>query len=208
MAETVIYKTLIPKNDSAFQTSDNKTFCVKAIYDPYLIQLYQNNTEPNRVNKRNYIKPIKNVRGIIRDQGSLSKLTITLQYKDEINFNYVRIPNLNRYYFVDDIRFISNDMYEIDLRCDVLMTYNRALRNCYAYVDRNEYNYDPYIPDKRITIKQGVDIEDIAIPNSVFWEEYYSIDDLGEKWIYPIDPMYVLTGFNIKAGLNPDLGGE
>lgn len=42
-------------------------------------------------------------------------------------FNYARIDNLNRYYFIEDVQYIAVDLWEIRLHCDVLMTYKNYL---------------------------------------------------------------------------------
>lgn len=39
------------------------------------------------------------------------------------NFNYVYVPDLKRYYYVDDVTIITNNYYELHLIEDVLYTY-------------------------------------------------------------------------------------
>lgn len=70
--------------------------------------------------------------------------------------NYVRIskdnsPDANTYwyyYFINDIRFVTNTLVEFDLELDVLKTFATEIGNLTAMVERNEYEYDPLIEDK------------------------------------------------------------
>ena len=67
-------------------------------------------------------------------------------------FNYARIDGLNRYYFIEDVTYVANDLYEIRLHCDVLMTYKDYLNGSYGVLshgaimntvkDYNDSNYD------------------------------------------------------------------
>lgn len=67
-------------------------------------------------------------------------------------FNYAKIDSLNRYYFIDDVKYIAVDLWEIRLHCDVLMTYKDYLGWSYGVLthgaimstvqDYNDTKYD------------------------------------------------------------------
>lgn len=51
--------------------------------------------------------------------------------------NYAEIPQLNRFYFVDNITNISNTLWQLDLSCDVLETYKADILASKARLYRN-----------------------------------------------------------------------
>lgn len=65
-------------------------------------------------------------------------------------FNYVYIPDWNRYYYVDDINAEIGRGFEISCHVDVLQTYASQIRNLNGFVRRQEFEYNDYIPDIKI----------------------------------------------------------
>lgn len=51
--------------------------------------------------------------------------------------NYAEIPQLNRFYFVDNITNISSTLWQLDLSCDVLETYKADILASKARLYRN-----------------------------------------------------------------------
>lgn len=51
--------------------------------------------------------------------------------------NYAEIPDLNRFYFVDNITNISGTLWQLDLSCDVLETYKADILASKARLYRN-----------------------------------------------------------------------
>ena len=51
--------------------------------------------------------------------------------------NYAEIPDLGRFYFVDDIRSLSNKIWELSLSCDVIETYKADILASKARLYRN-----------------------------------------------------------------------
>lgn len=51
--------------------------------------------------------------------------------------NYAEIPELNRFYFVDNITNISATLWQLDLSCDVLETYKADILASKARLYRN-----------------------------------------------------------------------
>lgn len=134
------------------------------------IDLYKNTAEANRVDKSNYLTLVRTLRGVMRESSSVTDLTITIQYPNYPDFNYVRIPELKRYYFVNDITIINANLYELDLSVDPLMSYKEAILGLTAFVDRAENARNPYIIDKKMVVQQGVDISSNTVASQVFDE--------------------------------------
>lgn len=59
--------------------------------------------------------------------------TPTIKIKiDNFDYNYVKIDN--RYYFVVNKNYIAESLIELNLKCDLLMTYKADLLKCVGYV--------------------------------------------------------------------------
>lgn len=140
--------------------------------DVFGIDLYKNTAEANRVDKSNYITLVRTLRGVMRESSSVTDLTITIQYPNYPDFNYVHIPELKRYYFVNDITIINANLYELDLEVDPLMSYKEAILGLSAFIDRAENARNPYIIDKKMVVQQGVDISSNTVANQVFDEVF------------------------------------
>lgn len=152
------------------------------------IDLYKNTAEANRLDKSNYLTLVRTLRGVIRESSSVTDLTITIQYPNYPDFNYVRIPELKRYYFVNDITIINANLYELDLEVDPLMSYKDAILGLTAFVDRNEFLSNPMIIDKKRVVEQGVDIETHEIENNI-------VSRLSAPYL---DTCFVINGYKIS----------
>lgn len=89
------------------------------------IKLYNNLSDPNTV--------IKNITLVSTLTGSLRNETETLIHPHILiesssfpSVNYAYIPEFGRYYFINAITAIRNNLWEITLSVDVLMSFNLA----------------------------------------------------------------------------------
>lgn len=146
------------------------------------IVLYNNSAEPNRVDKSSFITEKRRISITLKDSSSITNMSIRLKLNNNPDFNYAHIPLFNRYYFVTDIRSIRNNIWEISLTVDVLMSYKDAIYEQIGFIDRNEYDYNDDIIDKKRVISQGFDIEQHVVTNSLF-------NNIGS---------YILTGFDLS----------
>lgn len=110
----------------------------------------------------------------IKDSNSIINPVILLQTDSTPNFNYARIEDWARYYFVDDIISVRNGVWEIYLREDVLETYADGILNLTAFVDVNEHTYNDDIVNDKYAVALGQDIDDVVIENDVFGTNDYS----------------------------------
>lgn len=146
------------------------------------LNVYQNKAEANRVDKTDYILYVKTLTGVFRDDSDLINLSVIVE-DDLPNYNYIYIPQLKRYYFVQGISSVRYRLWELSLSCDVLMTYKDGIRKLTAFVDRNENSTNNDIIDPKRVIEQGYDVEDNAVENNLFNTEH----------------SFILTGFALKA---------
>lgn len=66
---------------------------------------------------------------------------------DGINLNANYCKWNNRYYFIDDIVFINNNMYELHCTVDVLASWKTVIGDSTQYVVRSSNEYDGFIMD-------------------------------------------------------------
>ena len=129
-----------------------------AIKNPITIELDRLNCENNVVNKlsgTNLIYVDKLV-GSLREEINLLSPSIVIEYNKVPDFNYVYIPTLQRYYFVTNITNVRYRVYRIDLKVDVLTTYNTDIRKQDAFISRcagdNYYSVDKI--DERLPLSK------------------------------------------------------
>ena len=78
-------------------------------------------------------------------------------------YNYVFIPSLNRYYYVDSVEIISADYVRLHLREDVLMSWQVLIKSQSAFVTRYENStLTPVLFDERKPLTDKIDVLDIT----------------------------------------------
>lgn len=132
------------------------------------IKLYKCSAERNRVDKSSYLNLVDTITGIFRYENSLLHMVIEIEYEKVPDFNYIFIPEFSRYYFVDNVSTINNNLWGISLTVDALMSYKDSIYELEAFVDRNEFEYSPNIIDDKRVIEQGYNIRDVSLVNKVF----------------------------------------
>ena len=99
-----------------------------------------------------------------------------------LSANYVYIPDFNRYYDINDMTSVRQNLWRLSLHVDVLMSYKKEINNTNAFVSRNEFDYDPDIYDRELPTKQDVSVDFETITNDL-------IDDGSNPNLY----QYVVT---------------
>lgn len=69
------------------------------------------------------------------------------------DFNYVYIPLLSRYYYVDSIELISGNVTRLHLKEDVLMSWKTLIKNQHMLITRWESSEETYITDDRLPLE-------------------------------------------------------
>lgn len=168
----------------------------------FTIECYKNTADFNRVDKTEYLDFVRAYNGTLRESASITDPIITIQKSGVIDFNYIKIPIFNRYYYVADITSIATGIWEITFTIDVLMTYKNGLKEQKAFIDRNEtyYGSKSDIIDKKRVIFSGVNIETITLENELFLEleDTYVIDPFTDRTFGGSVP-YILSGYKIRT---------
>lgn len=122
------------------------------------ILLYNNLSEKNKIGKT--LSLYRTLSGTIKEPSSIINPEITIELDSPVGFNYCYIPEYNRYYFVDDIIIIHNDIYKMRLSVDVLESFSAQIKAQNVIIDKNTFDYDKYLPDDnwRVNVKTKTDI--------------------------------------------------
>lgn len=72
---------------------------------------------------------------------------------DEDQCNYVHIPSLSRYYFVNGVTY-SKGYYYVNLHVDVLMSFKESIKKQTVVADRSASQYRQYIDDNILKTEQ------------------------------------------------------
>ena len=118
------------------------------LYTMLEIHLYNYDGLPNVLNKT-LNDPVK-VRGVFHASANVLQPVVKLQGVTT-PFNYVKIPSLNRWYFVDNKTVEDTNFTTVKLRVDVLQTYKDSILKAIAtsvrsdtpnYINNNAPVYD------------------------------------------------------------------
>lgn len=103
------------------------------------IQLYQCISDSNVIEKA--IASVVTLEGTMRHETNILNPEILISEDLEntiaLNANYAQIPAFNnRYYYVREITCVRNGLWRLWLKCDVLMSYARAIKTSQVLIDQ------------------------------------------------------------------------
>lgn len=135
------------------------------------IKLYSSNSDINRVDKTSFIVLKKSLEGTLKEETSVINPSIVVTSDSSIlNANYAYIELFKRYYFITNITSIRNDLWRIDLKCDVLMSFKDEITNIKCLVARNENNYNSLLSDKKVVVQKNVNYEVVVSSENPLFE--------------------------------------
>lgn len=130
------------------------------------ITLYTTTDDMRTVNKT--LSVVKSVTATPTEPMNVLAPTLIINYDNSVLLaNYVYIPALNRYYYIDNLDLLKGNRILLSCRVDVLKTYANDIRNCNCICARSESIGTPtQIPDKNLPIDPNrEDIVSIVFSN-------------------------------------------
>lgn len=104
------------------------------------------NTEPaNKVSK--VLTLVESLNGTLRYPSSIIDPVVTIERSSPTGFNYIHIPEFNRYYFVTNVVSDNNKLITISAHVDVLKSFASDIRECGAIIRRQENVYNLLLDD-------------------------------------------------------------
>lgn len=95
------------------------------------------------------------IAGKIKNSFNISEPVIDIELKGLPQYNYCFIPSLNRFYFIERIESITNNVWRIHLVVDVLMSWSDDVLNQPALVSRNEFEFNDLLVDEELPCEDG-----------------------------------------------------
>ena len=118
------------------------------------LTLYKNNSRVDRVDKTTYLHEPKNYEKFIFKKEQESNNPIIMLNDINANcYNYAFIDTLNTYYFIVEKNIINNNLIELVLHNDLLMTFKDKLLEQTAIISRQENIFDTYLIDNRVSVE-------------------------------------------------------
>ena len=106
-----------------------------------LIKTYETKDSNNTINKILINKLDYDIK--FKSDVNINSPSIVLKSDNLIDFNYAYIPNFSKYYFVESVEIFPNNIYNITLKCDVLMSFKEDILESYADIV-SQTNYNDY----------------------------------------------------------------
>ena len=111
------------------------------------------------------IQLVDTLSGSLRKSASVVDPSVTIARESPTGFNYARIPDFDRYYFVTGIATQTTGLISVSMHVDVLMTYGADIRAAQAIVSRNEFQWNLYLDDGSFKAYQKPNLKTIPFPN-------------------------------------------
>lgn len=126
------------------------------------IQLYNQTSDKNVLNKNIGTPTI--IYGTIKDESNLVNPEIILSRTVTNNFNYLYIPDFNRYYFVTD-KIMEHQRTIIQCHVDVLMSFKNQIKNMSIIAERASNRFNLYQVDNELPLKNYKTVTTIGFTN-------------------------------------------
>ena len=110
-----------------------------------LVELFTNTSENYRIDKS--IQSQGTYDCILKNGCSIENPIIQITAPSLVGINYMRIQAFGRYYYINDIVSLRNNMWEISAHVDVLMSYANEIKACQATFKRQENLFNMYLDD-------------------------------------------------------------
>lgn len=100
------------------------------------ITLYKTKSESNKINKT--LTSSMSFTGTLKDECSVLNPTIFIESDNLSDYNYLYIKEFNRYYFINDIKNVRNNIWSITGEVDVLYTYKDKILSLPLILEKSE----------------------------------------------------------------------
>ena len=99
--------------------------------------------------------------GTLKDTTNVINPVVLITHENPVVYNYAYIPEFNRYYYINEIVCVRNNLWRLIMHVDVLMSHATQIKNCSAIVTNSETTgADRYLSGNvwRAKVKELTDI--------------------------------------------------
>ena len=102
------------------------------------IILYVNSSEKNKIGKT--LTGANTLTGTLRESTNIIEPSIMVEGEDLTGYNYAYIADFGRYYFVESIDIVREDLWRLTLKVDVLESFQTAIKEQHVIIADSEEN--------------------------------------------------------------------
>lgn len=138
----------------------------------FSIALQTNASEKNKLDKE--LTTIATVTGTLKTETSIIDPVILIvgDLSNYIGCNYMTISSFGRSYFVNNIRSIRTNLFEISAHVDVLSSFAKGIRSNSAIARRQENKWNLYLNDGTFKVYQNPNVLTKAFPSGFSTQEF------------------------------------
>lgn len=129
------------------------------------IQLCVNNSEVNKINK--ILSDSISLLGTLKDETSITNPEILIEIENPSGYNYAHIPEFNRYYFINDIISVGNNLWRISMHVDVLESFKNGILSQNCIIEKSTLGFDLYLPDENLITQVKTKTDIVNFPNGL-----------------------------------------
>lgn len=130
------------------------------------LTLYRNLSESNFVDKN--LEEVTSLPGTLKESTSVIDPTFIIEGGTAVlHCNYIYADDFRRFYFVNNITSIRQNLWALSCHVDVLMTYKIQIRMQTALIARQENLYNLYLSDDKLQVNTQRVYSVKAFPNRV-----------------------------------------
>ena len=130
------------------------------------ITFYNNNSDRRCINKN--LTNAKTISGNIKSQYTSSGISLDIDISvagiTPFQFNYMKFDN--KYYYIDSVDFISQNIIRLNCGVDLLESYKLQILKQIAVLNRSETSYNRYLNDDNLHINAYKRVQTKAFGNS------------------------------------------
>lgn len=125
--------------------------------------LYKQNSENDQLSKT--LTYVDMILGKFNHAIGLKNINVDV-VNYSLNYNYVFIPKLQRYYYVDSIELITADVTRLHLKEDVLMSWKDLIKSQSAFVTRYQQSNNSTLVDIRLPLEDKLTIGNVTMTDT------------------------------------------
>ena len=130
------------------------------------ITFYNNNSDRRCINKN--LADAMTISGNIKSQYTSSGISLDIDVSvagiTPFQFNYMKFDN--KYYYIDSVDFISQNIIRLNCSIDLLESYKSQILKQTAVLERSQNIYSRYIDDDKLVLNAYKRVQTKAFPVS------------------------------------------
>lgn len=144
---------------------------------------FTNTVSENNVIGKTFDTTGAKIEGKLLNNQSISSPKYIIENEDIRKYNYAYIPEMHRFYFIDDIILTNGNIYTVSMHCDVLNSFKDSILNCNAIVERQAHKTNRYFNDPMYWTQQNKNVVPL----------YFKTTGYNNASFQSYDDCYILT---------------